>query len=211
MLCHAYLRSALKEHKGSVLDAIMEVIVGDAPKESSKDNIECTFQEFKLAVKSCEDGIYLYDVSDEYLKRMYESFKRVNGQNIGSAMTSNYSWLDNEDSGFIEVHIAIKSNTHKQDIKSILKTNHWHLEINGMGVLIDGDFTDSVVTDESFWAIESPGILTMYLRKGRTMKRLWIVGISHFYHIFDLCCSTSRISLSGFLLVIAYGNFLFLF
>ena len=185
LLCHAYFRSALKEHKGSVLDAIMGIIVGDVPNQTSKNSIECTFQEFKLAVKSYEDGNSVHDLSDEYLKRMYKSFKRANAHNLGSAMTPNYSWLDNEDDGFIEVHVAIKGNTHKLDVKSTLKTNHWHLEIKGMGVLIDGDFTDSVVANESFWAIEAPGVLTMYLRKGSTVKKLCIVGISHYYYSYS--------------------------
>ena len=147
---------------------------------SEKSKTECSFEEFKLALKSCLHNQSLCDVSEEYLKKMYESFKKTEVHNSGAAITAEYSWSDNIVDGFIEISVAIRNTTHKYDIKSVLTANHWHLEVEDMGVLVSGDFAHRINPEESFWTIETPGVLSMYLRKGDINQQNWTVGILTF-------------------------------
>lgn len=156
----------------------MKVRFGENSK--SKEGIEeeeCSFEEFKLAMESCVPEGSCQDVSENYLRKMYENFRASKNKSAGAAMTSNYSWTDNSDDGFIEVNVAISKKIHADQIKSILRPKHWHLEITGKDTLIDGDLHESVIVDESWWTIESEGVLTMYMKKGKEHGELWTVSI----------------------------------
>lgn len=156
----------------------MQINFGSQPQKSKEiDTPQCSFEEFKLITKSLYPEESSQDVSDEYMRKMYESFLLSKGKSVGAAITSKYSWTDNVDDGFIEVNVAIKMRTRKENIKSELLPKHWHLEIDGMGILIDGDLHESIIVSESWWTIESHGVLTIYLKKGATHGQLWTVSV----------------------------------
>ena len=54
--------------------------------------------------------------------------------------------------------------TKKQSVKSTLTVKSWKLVV-GDQELINGPLWQTVKPDESFWAIESPGVLSMTLEK----------------------------------------------
>ena len=156
----------------------MGLSLNDPSRKRSQSLVEeCTFEEFKKATESCAPEVVWDEISEDYLKKMYECFKNNKNRNAGAAMTPNYSWSDNAEDGLVEVNVALKSNVHKENVKSMLTTIHWRLEVEGMGMLIDGDLYESVVTSESLWAIESPGVLTMYLKKAKTCGQVWMVRV----------------------------------
>ena len=174
-------RNALESKNGSLIDAVLQLQFGDQNIGPMKeDPATCTYEEFKQAMKSCAPEVGNAGISEDYMKKMYNNFLRQKGKGIGAAMTSKYNWLDNEEDGLVEVYVAVKPNIHKSHIKSQLTMQRWKLEVEGMGILIDGDLNENVVPDESWWAIESPGVLCMSLKKGISYGELWNVSYKLF-------------------------------
>ncbi len=170
---------ALNETNYCIIDAIMHVESGDKTYEKhqgNEDESHCSYEEFKKAMSSCAPQLSAADISESYMEKMYAGFLKQKGKGVGAAMTSNYNWTDSLEDGFVYVYVAIKPCTKKQEINSELSSSHWKLEVDNMGVVIDGNLSDGVLPDESYWSIESPGVLCMALRKKSASEKLWTVS-----------------------------------
>eukprot|EP00794_Sanderia_malayensis_P019792 gene19792-21732_t len=167
-------RLALKESNECIIDAIDRIASGSAPREEKKqeDGGMCSYEEFKKAMSSCAPELSAADISESYMEKLYAGFLKQKGKGVGAAMTATYNWTDSVEDGFVYVYVAVKPCTKKQGVKSQLNASHWKLEVDGMGVIIDGDLSEYVLVDESYWSIESSGVLCMALRKKDSSERL---------------------------------------
>jgi len=131
-------------------------------KESKKK--KCTFEEFKEELQY--SGHTSGNENDAYMEKMYNNFL-LGAQGHGN--TLHYNWSDDGDT--LTVFVSIPTTAHKQAISSTLTINSWKLVVNGVQ-LVKGDFYAPIKADESYWNIESPGVLCMTLEKV-SVTNLW--------------------------------------
>ncbi|XP_057315834.1 tubulin--tyrosine ligase-like protein 12 [Hydractinia symbiolongicarpus] len=129
---------------------------------------KCSFEEFKAALQATEN--LPENVNESYLSKMYDNFLK-HGEGCGT--TPFYNWSDDGD--IITVYVTIPATAKKRAIKSTLTTKHWTLVVENKQ-LIDGALFTSVKSDDSYWSIESPGVLCMTLEKVLT-NDVWPVLI----------------------------------
>ena len=123
-----------------------------------EDQAEVNFEEFKQGVvASLGPGS---DVPDHDLRPLYESYLKEKTQGTveddsggGGVHCGTYSWREDSD-GTMTVSIPIPAGTKKRDIISKLRSSHWTFGIRGCKPVLDKEFSNLVVPDESFWTLE---------------------------------------------------------
>ena len=169
------IEKVLSKHNGDTISSAVELLdmnsadmeIQDTNDNSKKDEPKCSFEEFVDALKAA--GNFPDGANDEYLKKMYEHFL-IDGE--GSATTSKYNWSDDGD--IVTIYVTIPITAKKQTIKSTLSTHHWKLVVLGQE-LVNGQLHGSVKAEDSYWSIESPGLLCMTLEK--VDKAVWSVSL----------------------------------
>ena len=174
-------KTALAETKDCLIDAIVSLNFGSdtQPKTNSNEDRSpsYTFEEFKDAMVTCMPELSNAELPEEYVRKMYANFLEQGEKEAGAAMTSRYNWVDNQEDGFVYVYVAISPTVQKNDIKNTLTYKSWELEVLGEDLLVKGDLYNAVIPDESWWSIESPGVLCMALQKGGSNAVLWPVSL----------------------------------
>ena len=179
-------RLALKATNNNLIDSITKIEFSDQSerKQNDNDEPECTYEEFKSAMSSNSPELSESNISESYMKKLYANFLKQKGKGLGAGITLAYNWADNSEDGYVYVYVAIKPQTKKNQIKSVLTSNKWKLEVDDMGTIIDGDLFEKIVPDESWWSIESAGVLCMALQKSVTSGELWTVSVLDMYHVY---------------------------
>ena len=186
-------RKALEETKNDLLEALCCISYEDYDRtRSSKADGEpeqpLTYEEFRsgfLQAVGPERQGYL---SEEYIRKMYERYVRDKLENpestgLGIGQTAHYRWSEEEDVS-ITVYISIPANAKKRDIVNHLTPKKWTFGIKGKEAIIDGYFHDTVSSSESFWTIDSPGVVQMTLQKPEHEDTvMWPVSA-------QCCCTT---------------------
>uniref|UniRef100_A0A7M5XA26 CS domain-containing protein n=2 Tax=Clytia hemisphaerica TaxID=252671 RepID=A0A7M5XA26_9CNID len=153
-------KKACDEYKGQTVESIIKCLDKDTPDLQNKigtDIENITFEEFVSGLKTT--GSMPENASEGFLRKMYDNFSR---DKEGSASTLNYNWEDEND--IVSVYIPIPLTAKKNNIKSALTTNTWKLFVDGKEML-NGELFARVKADDSYWAIEQPGVLCMTLEK----------------------------------------------
>lgn len=121
-----------------------------------EDQAEVNFEEFKQGVVASlgPDS----DVPDHDLRLLYETYLKEKTQGAveddsGVVHCGSYSWREDSD-GTMTVSIPIHAGTKKRDIISKLRSSHWTFGIRGCKPILDKEFSNLVVPDESFWTLE---------------------------------------------------------
>lgn len=118
------------------------------------DQAEVNFEEFKQGVMaSLGPG---NDVPDHDLRPLYEGYLKEKTRvedDSGHVLCGTYSWREDDD-GTMTVSIPIPAGTKKSDIISKLRSGHWMFGIRECKPILDKEFSNLVVPDESFWTLE---------------------------------------------------------
>ena len=154
----------------------------DGPKPREKKKLSkqiLTFEEFRSGFLSTVGEGKQQLLSDEYVSKMYTRYRKDKEQEkddfLGRAVTSHYSWNEDDD-GSINVLISVPPGVKKNQVINKITMNHWVFGVKGsMDKIIDGEFYDGIVSEECFWTFDSPGVVQMTLQKLDTDSRLWPV------------------------------------
>ena len=177
----ADIEKALKEYNGQVVESATKCLDKETPDlqnkqtESKKD---ITFEEFVSGLKST--GNMPENATETFLRKMYEGFHR---NKVGSGSTLAYNWEDESDT--VSVYVPIPATAKKNAIKSTLTRTTWKLTVDGKEI-IDGQLNAAVKADDSYWAIESAGMLCMTLEKVLP-DATWEVNILFYYFYHKSC------------------------
>lgn len=159
------IKKALDEYKGQLVEATIKCLdkdTKDLPFDQKGAKEVISYEEFVCGLKST--GNMPENATEAYLRKMYDSFHK---DHVGSGSTLTYNWEDESD--LVSVYVPIPITAKKDSIKSALTTTTWKLSVNGKEI-INGELSASVKADDSYWAIEAPGMLCMTFEKVRGDK-----------------------------------------
>ena len=166
-------RKSLEENNNDLLESLCVLNHEDYknnkapagfPEEPQQQPL--TFEEFKMGFLQTVGAEREGYLSEEYIKKMYDRYLREKEGYVesvlGRGQTAHYSWTEEEDNT-ICVHVAIPARTKKKDLVNKLTSKKWTFGIKGKEPIVDGYFHDTISPSDSFWTIDSPGIVQMQL------------------------------------------------
>ena len=174
------VEKALREYNGKLVESLIKCLDKDTPDledkqtESKKD---ITYEEFVSGLKAT--GNMPENATEAFLRKMYNGFHK---DKVGSGSTLAYNWEDDNDT--VIVYVPIPTTAKKNAIKSKLTTTTWKLTVDGKD-MIDGQLYAAVKADDSYWAIETPGMFCMTLEKVSPDKT-WEVNIFFFANFYSM-------------------------
>ena len=165
------IEKALDEYNGQVIESTIKCLdknTADLSSEEGPGKEVISFEEFVSGLKST--GNMPENATEAFLRKMYDGFHQ---DKVGSGSTHTYNWEDEND--VVSVYVPIPITAKKKTIQSTLTTTAWKLVVDGKEI-INGKLFAAVKAEDSYWAIESPGMLCMTFEKVLSDKT-WHVSI----------------------------------